>query len=286
MRCISKEITVAGQQTGPAHVQLYLLDPVSVDPDKKRPLIVVCPGGGYAFCSDREAEPVVMQFLAMGYHCALLDYSVAPNRFPTALLELAETVALVRDHCEEWHTDENQIYVCGFSAGGHLACSLGLFWKQGFVRKQINRTAEQIRPDGMILAYPVVTAGTFAHKGSFENLLGTTEEEELAGRTLKDSSGESWNRQKVSLELQEAGDAPRAFLWHTWADASVPVENSLLLASALRRCGVGLELHIYSKGPHGLSLSNSETSGSLRPDMLVPAVQSWVNLVHTWLEEG
>ena len=284
MRYEKREITVEGQVTGPASVDWYLLDSVSVAPDKKRPLVIVCPGGGYAYRSDREAEPVVMKFLAMGYHCGLMNYSVAPSRFPTSLLELAEAVAAARENAGRWNADPEQIYVCGFSAGGHLVCSLGVFWNQPFVSERIGRTAQQVRPDGLILAYPVITAGEFAHQGSFDYLLGNTEEEEKSGACLEDSRGQKWNRQQVSLELQVTPETPPVFLWHTYEDASVPVENSLLLASALRKCGVSLELHIYPKGPHGLALASDETSGSWRPDLLVPPVQNWVELAHTWIE--
>lgn len=280
------EIAAEGRKTGAAFVDWYLLDAISVEPGGKRPLILICPGGAYSFCCDREAEPVAMRFLAMGCHCGILNYSVAPNRFPTALLELAEAVAMAREKSGAWKIDPRRIYVCGFSAGGHLACSLGLFWNRPFVGERTGRTAEQIRPDGMILGYPVITAGRFAHRESFVNLLGTTEAEESEDRLLRDCRGASWSREQVSLELQVTPDAPKTFLWHTYADESVPVENSLLLASALRESGVSLEMHIYPKGRHGLSLANRETSGTLRPEMLEPTVQNWVDLVRAWVEEN
>lgn len=286
MRYERKEIVVDGQLQGPASVNWYLLDTIRVDPEKMRPLIIVCPGGGYHFRSDREAEPVVTRFLAMGYHCGVLNYNVAPDHFPTSLLELAEAVAMARENSGDWKINPRQIYVCGFSAGGHLACSLGLFWNRPFVAERIGKTAEQVRPNGMILGYPVITSGEFAHKGSFDQLLGNTEADELAGRLCEDCKGEKWDRNQVSLELQVTADAPRTFLWHTYEDASVPVENSLLLAAALRKCGVSLELHIYPKGSHGLSVATRETAGTQRPEMEVPSVQSWVELVHTWLEGG
>ncbi len=322
MRYQVEHIAVPGQQTGTAEFREYILDPVSVAPKRLRPAVVVCPGGGYAFCSDREAEPVVMQFLSMGYHCFCLYYSVAPeNHFPVSIWEAAKAVAIVREHSEEWLVDPEQIYICGFSAGGHLACSLGMFWNRKFVWEPLGLTAEQVRPDGMILGYPVISSGPFAHRGSFECLLRTegqkmTAEEyfrkyvgplagaagavhvaELTGTPDQDggtgltavgmgcTEEESRGTMEdfVSLELRVTKDSPRAFLWHTFTDGSVPVENSLFLASALRRCGVNVEMHIFPQGGHGLSLANAETSvpGSAQ---LVPAVQEWMPLVHTWIE--
>lgn len=305
MRYQVEHIAVPGQQTGTAEFREYILDPVSVAPKRLRPAVVVCPGGGYAFCSDREAEPVVMQFLSMGYHCFCLYYSVAPeNHFPVSIWEAAKAVAMVREHSEEWLVDPEQIYICGFSAGGHLACSLGMFWNRKFVWEPLGLMAEQVRPDGMILGYPVISSGPFAHRGSFECLLRTegqkmTVEEYFReyvdplagvpdgsdavrmGCTEEESRGTM--EDFVSLELRVTKDSPRAFLWHTFTDGSVPVENSLFLASALRRCGVNVEMHIFPQGGHGLSLANAETSvpGSAQ---LVPAVQEWMPLVHTWIE--
>lgn len=270
MRYEKNEITVQGQLEGPAVLTSYLLDRISVDEEKSRPAVIVCPGGGYRNRSDRESEPVVMQFLSMGYHAFLLDYSVAPNRFPTSLLELAEAVALVRENSQAWQVDPQQIYVCGFSAGGHLVCSLGVFWNQERVYGAIGRPAEQVRPDGLILCYPVITSGEFAHEGSFLQLLGEGAAKE--------------QREAVSLERHAGSHMPKTFLWHTYEDETVPLENSLLLASAMKRHGVNFELHIYPRGGHGLSLANEETSGELRQELLIPACQNWISLAHTWIE--
>lgn len=262
------EICVPGQVTGEAVLTTYRLDNISVDIERRRPAVIVCPGGGYRTRSDRECEAVVMQFLAMGCHGFLLDYSVAPNRFPTALLELARAVALIRDHSAEWNVDPDQIYVCGFSAAGHLACSLGVFWNQEFVYDTLGLKPKQVRPDGMILCYPVISAGEFAHEGSFLHLLGEDAEES--------------QREHVSLELHVNEDTPKAFIWHTCTDLSVPVENSLLLAMALQKKKVSMELHLYPEGGHGLSLARKETSGE-RTELNVPACESWISLVKTWI---
>jgi len=277
MKYLSYEIAVNNQVTGPAVLHAYLLDAISVAPEKKRPLVIVCEGGGYRMRSDREGEPIVMQLLAMGYHACLLDYSVAPNRFPVAVQELASAVAMVRDHAEEWHVDPEKILVCGFSAAGHLCCSLGVFWNREFVYEPIGRTKEEVQPNGMILCYPVITSGVFAHEGSFKNLLG---EDALNGERGENRP----EREKlVSLYLEVTDQTPKAFIWHTFEDKSVPLENSLLLAEALRKNNVQFEFHVFPKGGHGSSLANEETSG-IRREMLIPSVQSWIKLAGTWIE--
>lgn len=254
-----------------AKLVTYLQDYSESIAVEDRPLILICPGGAYAYTSDREAEPIALQFLAMGYHAAVLRYSCAPAKYPVALLELASAIALIRRNGEKWHVDRDKIIVQGCSAGGHLAASLGMFWSEAFLAKSLGLEAPQgelLRPNGMILCYPVITAGEFAHRGSFENLLGEREAE-LSG--------------KMSLETQVSHKTPRAFIWHTFADQSVPVENSLLLACAMRRAGIPIELHIYPKGGHGLSLANrlsmSRDGGGIQEEC-----SSWILLAKTWLE--
>lgn len=237
----------------------------------KRPLILLCPGGGYGRTSDREAESMALQFMAMGYHAAILRYSCAPAQYPTALLELASCVALLRGNASEWHIDPEKIIVQGCSAGGHLAASYGMFWNEDFIFEELGMEGpdhEFLRPNGMILCYPVITSGEFAHRGSFENLLGEREE----------SLGE-----KMSLERQVNQNTPPTFIWHTFEDESVPVENSLLLVSALRKEKIPTEFHMYPRGGHGLALATALTETS-DGRCIQEECSSWIELVKTWLE--
>lgn len=247
------------------YIQDYAVE-VGVD---TRPFILVCPGGGYGYTSNRESEAMALQFLAMGYHAAVLRYSCAPAKYPTALLELASCVKLIREHAAEWHIDPEKLFVQGCSAGGHLAASYGMFWSEDFIAQALDvQDKENLRPNGMILCYPVITSGEFAHRSSFANLLGEREAE----------LGE-----KMSLEKQVNANTPRAFIWHTFEDGSVPVENSLLLVSALRKQGIPTEFHMYPRGGHGLGLANKLTAtadgGAIQEECT-----SWINLAHTWVE--
>ena len=254
-----------------ANLFTYFLDnSPEIDPKRKRPVVLICPGGGYAMTSDREAEALAVKFLAMGYHAAILRYSVAPARYPVALLQLAETVAYLRKNAEEFHIDTEKIILLGFSAGAHLAASLGVFWKKDFIAEALHTDSEVVRPNGMILSYPVITSGEFAHKGSFECLLG-------------EGCNNEEKRKEQSLEYQVTEDTPPTFLWHTVTDDCVPVENSLLFLEALRRHKIPVEMHLYPAGGHGLSLANKETS---YPDggCIQPECQSWMGLSCVWLE--
>lgn len=254
-----------------AELTVYLYEHSGEIAIETRPLVLVCPGGAYAFTSDREADPLAMQFLAMGYHAAVLRYSYAPAVYPTALTELAYSMALIRRNAPGWYVNPEQVMVLGCSAGGHLAASMGVFWKEEFLAEALGLRKEEqrlLRPDGMILCYPVITSGEFAHRGSFQNLLGEREAELSA---------------KMSLENQVNADTPPAFIWHTFEDDAVPVENSLLFVGALRRAGVPVEFHLYPKGCHGLSLASRLTQNMGR-NAIQPECASWVGLAHTWIE--
>lgn len=155
----------AGAAGTTAKLYTYIRDESPEMEAHRRPAVVICPGGGYGMTSDREAEPVALKFLEKGFQCFILRYSVEPVRFPAALLQLATAVAMVRSRADEWHVNADKIAVCGFSAGGHLAASLGVFWNREFVNGPLGLTPGDAKPNGMILGYPVITSGEFAHRG-------------------------------------------------------------------------------------------------------------------------
>ncbi|MCD8221677.1 MAG: alpha/beta hydrolase [Clostridiales bacterium] len=283
MRLLNETLDLTGilpderKKTPAASFTAYLPDtptnqPPDALPERKslRPAVIVCPGGGYERLSVREGEPVALKYLAMGYSAFVLHYSVAPDYFPTALLELAILVGRIRTNACEWDIDPHKIIVSGFSAGGHLAASLGVFWNQQFVWETSGLTPETIRPNGLLLCYPVITSGEFCHPGSFAQLLGKEKDD-------------AEKRRLVSLELQAGSQVPPTFLWHTVTDASVPVENSILFAQALLRSHVSVELHLFPRGCHGLALATEETcKGEAR--YIEPCCQSWLSLAETWLK--
>lgn len=250
----------------------YFLDSsIEMRPNEKRPVILMCPGGGYEMTSDREAEPMAMQFLAMGYHVAILRYSVSPARYPVALQQVAESVLYLKNHAEEYHIDPEKIVLQGCSAGGHLAANYGIAWNRPFLTKLmgVENDPERLRVAGLLLCYPVITSGEKAHEESFRNLLGEQYEEK---------------KEELSLENQVTPDTPPTFLWHTATDETVPVENSLYFFQACLQQGVSAELHIYPVGGHGLSLANEETCRA-NGIGVQKECQSWIGLAQTWLEE-
>ena len=163
MICKKIRLTVDGKETE-AELTCYIKEQIEGREDALRKAVVICPGGAYAYVSDREADPVAMQFLAMDVQVFILNYSVAPHIFPESLLQLAAAVAYVRDHAAGWYIDPDEIGVLGFSAGGHLAASLGVFWNRDFLSDALKLSPEMFRPNRLMLAYPVITSGEFTNE--------------------------------------------------------------------------------------------------------------------------
>ena len=253
---------------------------------ERRPMVIICPGGGYDHTSDREAEPLALTFGAMGLHAAVLRYSVGPSEFPIALSALAYAVSLVKENADKWHVDKDKILVQGSSAGGHLAACLGCFWNKKFLSDTVSEAvgraveAEEIRPSGLILNYPVISAGEFGHAGSRAKLTGNLKNAD----SFTDRKGVSID-DFLSLENQVSEAVPPCFIWHTFEDATVPVENSLLFASALRKAGVSTELHVFAHGCHGLGLATCLTAGNIGKE-IYPEVNEWVTLARNWIEKN
>jgi len=213
--------------------------PVEVSSGRKKPGILILPGGGYQHTSPREAEPVALRFAAQGFAAFVLQYSCAPSCFPTALREAAMAMRYIRDNAPEFEIDPHKVAALGFSAGGHLCGTLGTLFDSPEVADL--GSPEQLRPDALGLCYPVAVSWGRTHEGSFENLCGA----------------DTGLRQRLSLEKLVRQDMPPVFLWHTREDLSVPCRSSLILALAMEEAGVDFVLHIYRKGKHGLSTADA-----------------------------
>ncbi len=235
--------------------------------DWLRPSIVICPGGGYGYTSQRESDVVGLNFLPAGYQIFILDYSVAPHRFPCQLREVAALMELIYENAQDWHCDTNRIAIMGFSAGGHLAAHYSTCFDIPQVREMFPQSKSV---NASILGYPVISADPkVAHLGSFYNLLGvdalTKEQEE-----------------EFSCDKRVTDRTPPAFLWHTYADDAVPVSNSLRYAQALIDRHIPVGLHIYPAGWHGLSTVDDQTN----PDLPAEFYQAgqWMEDCKKWLK--
>ncbi|MEP6787195.1 MAG: alpha/beta hydrolase [Acidobacteriota bacterium] len=222
--------------------------------------IVVLPGGGYSHLSDiKEGSDVAKWLNSLGISAFVVKYRLGMKYHqPNQLLDAARSLRLVRSKAKEWGVLPDHIGILGFSAGGHLASTLGTHFDGGKADApdEIDRVSS--RPDLMILIYPVITMGEFTHNGSKLNLLGENPTPEL----LK----------LYSNELQVTKDTTPTFLAHSVADPGVPVENSLMFAEALRKAHVPFEIHLYEQGPHGFGLAPTN-----------PVLASWTDRCADWL---
>ena len=253
------------QGTAGCSVKAWLHDQNGSASVKQRihPAVIICPGGAYTIVTDREAEPVARAYFAAGYNTYILTYTVGEGAKDfTPLKQLAATIADIRENAEEWFTAKDQIAVCGFSAGGHLAASLGILFNKEKFLQAFGREAD-IRPDAMILGYPVIVADEFANVGSISKVSGAE----------KGSEEYAW----FGLDKHVDNQTPPTFMWHTAEDGAVPVENSLKLAMALSAAKVPFEYHVVPKGPHGMSVCTKEVGSAS------PYNARWMEWSITWL---
>ncbi len=234
--------------------------------NEKHPAVLVCPGGGYSWCSTREDEPVALKLLSWGYRVFVLNYSCAPCHFPTQLCEVAAAMDLIHTNADMWHIDVSRIVIMGFSAGGHLAGHYSNRYDCPEVRA--------LFPDSKgvavsVLCYPVISAeAAYRHEGTIQNLSGHTQ--------ITDADIGNY-----SLDRLVSEKTPPTFLWHTAEDDVVPVANSILYAKALTQHKIPFDLHIFSHGQHGLSTVDRLTCEEL--DSKTKLAAKWLPTLKEWL---
>ncbi len=234
--------------------------------DFTRSAILIVPGGGYGMCAAREGEPIAMAFLSHGFNAFVLNYSAGHKAFPAHLIEASMAVKHIRDNAEEYRIDPDKVFVVGFSAGGHLAASLGTMWDRKEIYDAVPMSIGYNKPNGMMLIYPVLSA---KHHGfSFRALF---KGEEVTDEKLA----------MVSIENCINENSSPAFIMHTSNDEIVDVKNSLVLADALAEKKIKFEMHIYPDAPHGVALGNEATMCG-NEKWCNPAIAKWVEQAVYW----
>lgn len=228
-----------------------------IDTDKPVPAVVVFPGGGYSHRADHEGGPVAQFYNSCGYQAFVVHYRVAPNVYPAPQADAKRAIRLVRANAAAWGVDPDRVFVCGFSAGGHLAGCTAVLPDEPSVKDDLAHISS--KPTGAVLCYPVIHFGDKGHKGSFRYLLGE----------------ERWEQDApiYSLEKRVDENTSPCFLWHTAEDAAVPFENSLWMAEALHNKGIPVELHVFPYGGHGMGLAQGAPGG----------VERWAPLSAAWI---
>ncbi|MBR2260024.1 MAG: alpha/beta hydrolase [Blautia sp.] len=273
-------------ETGIYNAQLEIVSP---EGNADSPgTVLIFPGGGYSHLSDREAMPVARFFTSGGIRAAILTYDVETEVLGTRPLEQA---AWAVGRLRRLYPGE-PVTVLGFSAGAHCAASLGVHWRGmdwngryvfDAVRRMLTETDSgtelaqtAFRPDAMILAYPVITSGSYAHMESIERLIGRK------GQWIQNKTEYKKALEWTSLETQADNLTPRTFIWHTESDRDVPVENSLMLMKSLHKAKVPVELHIYPEGVHGLSLATKEVEQPEKERYADAHIATWAGLALDW----
>ncbi len=229
---------------------------------ESRPAVLMLPGGGYAYCSEREGEPTVYPFLCAGYNAFYLVYRTGDDStYPNPVDDAAKAVWEIRSSARKWGIDPQKIAVGGFSAGGNLASILGTQWDKNGIEERLGIPTGGSRPDAMILCYTPVRM----EKAPANTSLGAI---------MKQSPSE------LSSINYVGSNTPPVFIWHTMNDEKVPVANALEFAAKCAENNVPFELHVYEDGQHGLSLNTDLTAYKMRHAV---NVDTWTSLCINWL---
>lgn len=264
-----------------------------------RPAVLVCPGGAYLGCSDREAEPVALRFAAMGYHAFVLRYStyfggqfgadpftevsaVNPRSVhPGPVRDIGKAFLMIREHADDWLVDMDKITICGFSAGGHNCAMYAVYWDKPLISDHFGVDALWLKPAAAILGYALTD-----YHLMFGRVLDPLAQEISNAASiafLGTTSPTDIFLDEVSPAKHVSSNTPPTFIWTTMADELVPAEHSTRMANALAAAGVPCEIHLFEEGKHGLSLADQSSAGSLL-DIEAEAAQ-WIVRAEAWLKK-
>jgi len=249
------------------YLEVYVADKIG---DFVRDAVLVIPGGGYGtVCSNREGEPIAMAFMPMGYNAFVLHYSVGKKPFPCQLIQASKAVKYIRDNAEKYNINPERVFTVGFSAGGHLAASLGTLWHMEEIYSEIDMPYGYNKPNGMMLIYPVISYKY--HPLSLNNLF------------LKESlTPEEANICSIENRVDEK-TCP-AFILHTANDEIVDIRNSLTLAESLAENSIDFEMHIFPDAPHGVALGNEITMCGVEK-YNNPCIAAWIDNACKWAKK-
>ena len=292
---ITKTFDLRGDAS--SRLDAYVLNhEISYKRFRTRPAVLIIPGGGYLTRATREQELVAARFLGFGYHAFVLQYATyfveRPEgtkspvlnegaHFPAPLIDLMTAMRIINDHAEEWDIDKSRIYVLGFSAGGHLAGSLAEKWDQADLLNCAHATAEQTRPAGVLMCYPMISASVCQGLARLPR--------DLQGLLSYMNQG-IFGTDKPSREQMDAidlrrgvrADMPRTFVWHTAQDEVAPPLETLQFVTKLLEAGVSCEMHLYQTGAHGLVFADKEIA--LVPEDINYQVSLWFPSALAWLD--
>lgn len=270
----------------------------------KKGAVLICPGGAFLYCSDREGEPAAMAFAAMGYHTFVLRYSVYnenkgintmdhimpdPNKeweekpngyFPGPIRDVGKAMLYIREHADQWHIDMDKVAVCGFSAGAYASAMYSVYYNQPIITEFLGIEAEGIRPAAAILGYTL---------SDYVALMGTDPKENplfaacTHAYTGKETITDLEYAKKLSPCYLVNETTPPMFLWTTAKDQVVDPEHTLRMALALNKYKIPYELHIFEEGQHGMVLGTNATAGCM--EHLDTNIENWIYMTDKWMQK-
>ncbi len=263
---------------------------------KSRPAILVCPGGAYAFCSDREAEPIAIRYAAMGYHAFVLRYSVynkgkmvnplgdlkvdEDSLYPNAMCDVGAAMLYIRDHSKEWLVDPDRIVLTGFSAGAHNSAMYCTHWDSDILQERFHRPAEDFRPAGAVLGYGYYDWSDFRKQEVTDPFAKAMNEAiDFSYFGTRNPSEEQFAQGSPALHVSK--NTPPMFLWTTCGDNTLPSQQTMIMGAALARAGVPYEVHTFEVGDHGLANADQSSASSL--EQVNDDVAQWMPLANKWL---
>lgn len=267
---------------------------------KKRPAVLICPGGAYLSCSDREGEPVAMRFAAMGYHAFVLRYStymegqmgfppmneapkVKPHCVhPAPMRDIALAMLYIKDHSDAWLVDNDRIAICGFSAGAHNCAMYSVYWNKPLITEFFGEAPERFRPAATILGYTLSDYVLMKEATEMDEMAkGLFAMSNLAFAGTMDPDDETLVSISPARLVDDA--TPPMFLWATSGDNLVPVAHTTAMAHALALKKIPFEMHVFEEGDHGLSLATQATAGAR--NQINGDAMKWTELAERWLEK-
>lgn len=266
---------------------------------KKRPAVLICPGGAYLSCSDREGEPVALRFAAMGYHAFVLRYStylgnqpgfpdldepleINPNNIhPAPIRDIAKAILTIREYADEWLVDQEKIVLCGFSAGAHNCAMYAVYWDQPEINDYFDKDATVFRPEAVILGYGLSDYMLMKKLSMIPDHQKLFEASNSVFLGNKNPSEDILKKVSPALLVNER--TPPMFLWATAEDELVPVQHTLKMATSLADHHIPFELHIYEEGKHGLSLATQ--ASAYAKSQVNKRAACWITEAEEWLEK-
>lgn len=286
-----------------ASLHTYILDgEISYQTKRKRPAIIICPGGGYLMTATKEGEAVAAEFMGRGYHTFVLRYStyfkermtdveLIPSinkeaQYPQQVIELAEAMHILHENADEWNIDTGNIFIMGFSAGGHITASLGNQWNKESFTEMLSfmPKGEELRPKGLVLGYPML------HGCSSDYVIQNAHKDELIKHQTRFveqalfGTNHPTDEQVREVNMMENinEDTPSTFIWSLKNDRVLDTKMITQYVLQLMEHGISCEYHLFEQGEHGLGLANELYA--TREEEINLDVNMWVDLASNWLK--